>query len=52
MTRKEDLPLLAQIPLEQGIREGGDAGNPAVLGEGPAAHIFDQLASAVLDQLA
>jgi ATP-binding protein involved in chromosome partitioning len=51
MTEKEDLPLLAQVPLEQGIREGGDAGKPAVLGDGPAAHIFDQLASAVLDQL-
>jgi len=52
LTRTEDLPLLAQVPLEQGIREGGDAGKPAVLGGGPAAHIFDQLASAVLDQLA
>jgi ATP-binding protein involved in chromosome partitioning len=52
MTRTENLPLLAQVPLEQGIREGGDAGKPAVLGDGPAAQIFDQLASAVLDQLA
>jgi ATP-binding protein involved in chromosome partitioning len=51
MTRKADLPLLAQIPLEQGIREGGDAGRPAVLGDGPAAHLFEKLASTVLEHL-
>ena len=28
-----DIPFLGQIPLVQGIREGGDAGKPAVLSE-------------------
>ncbi|MEL6754104.1 MAG: hypothetical protein AAFO57_08770, partial [Pseudomonadota bacterium] len=38
------LPLLAQIPMIQEIREGGDAGVPAALGDGPAAPLFHALA--------
>jgi ATP-binding protein involved in chromosome partitioning len=30
-----DIPFLGQIPLVQGIREGGDAGMPAMLGDDP-----------------
>ena len=30
-----DLPFLGQIPLVQGIREGGDAGTPAIMSEDP-----------------
>ncbi len=40
MCRKYNLPLLGQIPLVQGIREGGDEGTPAALHDGP---IFDAL---------
>ncbi len=42
-----DVPLLAQIPLNTSVRKGGDAGLPAVLGDGPAAQAFRALAEAV-----
>lgn len=48
------LPVLAEIPMLQAIREGGDAGVPVALGNGPAAGIFMALARRVaiaLDQL-
>ncbi|MDP3457852.1 MAG: P-loop NTPase [Hyphomonas sp.] len=48
------LPVLAEIPMLAAIRESGDAGVPAALGNGPAADIFMALARAVaiaLDQL-
>lgn len=48
------LPVLAEIPMLQAIREAGDAGIPAALGNGPAADIFMKLARAVaitLDQM-
>ncbi len=48
------LPVLAEIPMLQAIREAGDAGVPAALGNGPAADIFMKLARAVairLDQM-
>lgn len=48
------LPVLAEIPMLTAIREGGDAGIPAALGNGPVADIFMALARAVaiaLDQL-
>jgi len=48
------LPVLAEIPMLQAIREGGDAGVPVALGDGPAADIFMALARSVaiaLDQL-
>jgi ATP-binding protein involved in chromosome partitioning len=46
------LPLLAQIPIDPAIREGGDAGRPAVEVEGsPARDAFLALADRV-DQLA
>ena len=40
---KYGLPLLGQIPLVQGVREGGDAGTPAALADGP---VFDALKAA------
>lgn len=48
------LPLLAEIPMLQAIREAGDAGTPAALSNGPAADIFLKLARNVaiaLDEL-
>jgi ATP-binding protein involved in chromosome partitioning len=48
-----ELPLLAQVPLIQGIREGGDSGEPPALSADPLmVDIFDQLASAVARQVA
>ncbi|MGA1344329.1 MAG: Mrp/NBP35 family ATP-binding protein [Hyphomonas sp.] len=48
------LPVLAEIPMLQAIREGGDAGTPSALSEGRASDIFLRLARNVaiaLDQL-
>ena len=40
IAEKYGIPLLAQIPLVQSIREGGDDGEPAALNDGP---VFDAL---------
>jgi ATP-binding protein involved in chromosome partitioning len=48
------LPVLGEIPMLTAIREAGDAGVPAALGNGPAADIFMALARSAaiaLDQL-
>ncbi len=48
------LPVLGEIPMLAAIREAGDAGVPAALGNGPAADIFMALARSAaiaLDQL-
>jgi ATP-binding protein involved in chromosome partitioning len=42
------VPLLAQIPIEPSVAEGGDAGTPAALGDGPAAIVFRDLAERVV----
>jgi ATP-binding protein involved in chromosome partitioning len=45
--------LLAQIPLVQGIREGGDLGLPAVISnDGVTKQAFDQLAEQVAQAVA
>lgn len=45
--------LLGQIPLVQGIREGGDSGKPAVVqGEGPVRDAFLDVARNTLRQVA
>ena len=43
------MPLLAQIPIDVSIREGGDAGQPVAAGEGPVAQIFHNLALRIID---
>jgi|WetSurSiteA1Bulk_404760.scaffolds.fasta_scaffold00467_11 ATP-binding protein involved in chromosome partitioning len=45
------VPLLGQIPLVQGIREGGDNGEPSVLSKGPAGEAFKTLADNLIIQL-
>ncbi|RPH31752.1 MAG: iron-sulfur cluster carrier protein ApbC [Bacteroidales bacterium] len=51
LAERMKLPLLGQIPIVQGIREGGDNGNPAALGEGIMAKAFEQLAKNVISQV-
>jgi ATP-binding protein involved in chromosome partitioning len=46
------VPLLASIPLEPGVAAGGDAGRPAVLGDGPAADAFRELVRVVAEEAA
>jgi ATP-binding protein involved in chromosome partitioning len=49
---KNDVSLLGQIPLVQSIRESGDAGKPAALGNDSSAAAFKALASEVARQVA
>lgn len=54
MAQALGIPLLAEIPMIQAIREGGDKGEPAALSKGPAADVFLKLARNVavaLDEL-
>ncbi|MGI9602913.1 MAG: Mrp/NBP35 family ATP-binding protein [Acidimicrobiales bacterium] len=44
------VPLLARIPIEAAVAEGGDEGQPIVLGEGPAAEAFDQLVTTIVEE--
>ena len=47
MARALGLPLLAQIPMIQSIREGGDHGSPVAFDEGPVGDLFTSVAREV-----
>ena len=49
-----DVPLLAQIPMEMPVQEGGDSGRPAVLSRPNSASstAFLSLADSVMQQVA
>jgi len=44
-------PLLASIPIENAVAEGGDTGHPIALGDGPAAEAFRDLAQRLADDI-
>ncbi len=44
-------PLIGQIPIEPAVSRGGDAGRPAVLGDGPAAAEFHRIANAIVTEV-
>lgn len=47
-----DIPLLAQIPLVQSIRESGDAGRPAILQEDtPTSLAFQEMTKNIIAQI-
>jgi ATP-binding protein involved in chromosome partitioning len=46
------IPLLAQIPIDMTIREGGDQGSPVASGNGPLSMLFDELALKLVSILA
>ena len=52
--RDLETQLLAQVPLDQSVREGGDRGLPIVVSEpeSPAAEVFMGLACKILEKLA
>ncbi|MEL6538299.1 MAG: Mrp/NBP35 family ATP-binding protein [Bacteroidota bacterium] len=49
---ENDLPLLGQIPLVQGIRESGDSGYPAVMKDDVTSTAFEELAQTVARRVA
>ena len=52
LAEKMGLPLLGQVPIVQGIREGGDSGNPAANDENsPIGIAFAQIASNVIQEV-
>ena len=53
MADQFDIPFLGHIPLVQGIREGGDKGVPAMLGEEPITKkAFSDFANAAIRSIA
>ncbi|MCP4737676.1 MAG: Mrp/NBP35 family ATP-binding protein [Bosea sp.] len=44
------VPLLGTVPIEPGISEGADIGEPAVLGSGPAADALRGIAQAIAEE--
>lgn len=52
LAEKHNVPFLGEIPLVQGIREGGDIGYPAFMQEGTTADSFSHLAEAVAQRVA
>jgi ATP-binding protein involved in chromosome partitioning len=53
LAQENEIPLIAELPLIQGVREGGDNGLPAVLNENSLISApFNDLATAVAQQIA
>lgn len=50
MAEQYGIDLLGQIPIVQSIREGGDAGTPAALNDGPDGKAFLDLGKKLLDK--
>jgi ATP-binding protein involved in chromosome partitioning len=44
------IPLLGQVPIEHAVAEGGDVGQPVVLGDGPAAEAFHAIAERIVTE--
>ncbi len=51
VARQFNIPVLAEIPIVQGIREGGDKGEPVALSELPTTEAFNELAINVIKQV-
>ncbi len=50
LARDAGIPLLGQVPIENAVSEGGDIGEPVVLGEGPAADAFRAIADRIVTE--
>ncbi len=46
---KYGIPLLGQLPLVQGVREGGDEGRPAAINDGPVYKALQQVAFSIVE---
>jgi ATP-binding protein involved in chromosome partitioning len=46
-----DMPFLGSIPLDPAVRAGGDAGEPAVLGDSGVGEAFRSVTGAVADMV-
>jgi ATP-binding protein involved in chromosome partitioning len=50
LAREAGVPLLGTVPLEPAVAAGGDIGEPAVLGSGPAADAFLAIAQRIVEE--
>ncbi len=50
--KQHQIPLLAQIPLVEQVRESGDVGYPIALKEGPSGEAFQKLAQTLAQEIA
>jgi ATP-binding protein involved in chromosome partitioning len=48
LAQRLEVPLLATVPLDATVREGGDAGIPVATGDAPQAVPFSEAAAAIL----
>ena len=46
-----NVPLLGQIPIDSAVAEGGDHGEPSVLGDGPAATELRRIAELMVTEI-
>ena len=51
LAKELDISVLGEIPLVQGIREGGDNGKPVVLEDSLLAHIYTDIAQNMINNL-
>ncbi|MDR0660494.1 MAG: Mrp/NBP35 family ATP-binding protein [Prevotellaceae bacterium] len=51
LAEKMQIPLLGEVPIVQGIREGGDTGKPSVLANPITARAFEIIANSLINQL-
>jgi ATP-binding protein involved in chromosome partitioning len=52
LAEKLGLPLLGQVPIVQGIREGSDSGNPVAFNEkSPVGKTFSRIAANVIREV-
>ena len=49
LSSSKNIPLLAELPLDQSIREAGDVGRPAALQDTELSSLFMNLAQKVVD---
>lgn len=52
LAEKFNVPFIGEVPLVQGIREGGDLGYPAIMREGLTAEAFASIAEKTAQQIA
>ena len=52
LAEKFEVPFIGEVPLVQGIREGGDLGYPAIMREGVTAEAFANIAEKTAQQIA
>jgi len=45
------VPLLGKIPIDTAVAEGGDIGEPSVLGEGPASDEINRIANLLVTEI-